>query len=43
MLQIFSIGLSVQVKVGNTFKILLNQIRRIIYSLYQTKEITKKV
>ena len=30
-----------QVKAGNTFENLLNEIRRIIYSLYLTKEITK--
>ena len=32
-----------QVKAGNTSKNLLNEIRQIIYSLYQAKEITKKV
>ena len=32
-----------QVKAGNTSEKLLNQIRHIIYSLYQEKEITKKV
>ena len=32
-----------QVKAGNTSENLLNEIRQIIYSLYQTKEITKKV
>ena len=32
-----------QVKVGNNSKNLLNQIRQIVYSLYQSKEITKKV
>ena len=31
------------VKAGNTSKNLLNEIRQIIYSLYQAKEITKKV
>ena len=32
-----------QVKVGNKSKNLLNEIRQIIYSLYQAKETTKKV
>ena len=32
-----------QAKAGNTFENLLNEIRQIIYSLYQAKEITKKV
>ena len=32
-----------QVKAGNTPENLLNEIRQIIYSLYQSKEITKKV
>ena len=32
-----------QVKANNTFESLLNRIRQIIYSLYQEKEITKKV
>ena len=32
-----------QVKVGNNSQNLLNQIKQIIYSLYQSKEITKKV
>ena len=32
-----------QVKAGNTSENLLNEIREIIYSLYQAKEITKKV
>ena len=32
-----------QVKAGNNSKSLLNEIRQIIYSLYQSKEITKKV
>ena len=32
-----------QVKVGNTSENLSNKIRQIIYSLYQAKEITKKV
>ena len=32
-----------QIKAGNTSENLLNEIRQIIYSLYQAKEITKKV
>ena len=32
-----------QEKAGNTSENLLNEIRQIIYSLYQAKEITKKV
>ena len=32
-----------KVKVGNTSENLLNELRQIIYSLYQSKEITKKV
>ena len=32
-----------QVKAGNSSENLLNEIRQIIYSLYRTKEITKKV
>ena len=32
-----------QVKAGNTSKNLLKEMRQIIYSLYQAKEITKKV
>ena len=32
-----------QVKAGNNSEKLLNQIRQIVYSLYQSKEITKKV
>ena len=31
-----------QVKAGNNSENLLNEIRKIIYSLYQSKEITKK-
>ena len=31
-----------QVKAGNTSENLLNEIRQIIYSLYQAKEIAKK-
>ena len=32
-----------QVKAGNNSESLLNQIRQIVYSLYQSKQITKKV
>ena len=32
-----------QVKAGNISKNLLNEIRQIIYTLYRSKEITKKV
>ena len=32
-----------QVKTGNNSESLLNEIREIVYSLYQSKEITKKV
>ena len=32
-----------QVKADNNSESLLNEIRRIVYSLYQSKEITKKV
>ena len=32
-----------QVKAGNNSENLLNEIRQIVYSLYQSKEITKKV
>ena len=32
-----------QVKTGNTFENLLNEIRQITYSLYRANEITKKV
>ena len=42
MLQRLSIALA-QVKVGNNSEILLNEIRQTVYSLYQLKEITKKV
>ena len=42
MLQRLSIALA-QVKAGNNSQNLLNEIRQIIYSLYQSKEITKKV
>ena len=42
MLQRLPIALA-QVKAGNNSKSLLNEIRRIAYSLYQSKQITKKV
>ena len=42
MLQILPIALA-QIKAGNNSKSLLNEIRQIVYSLYQSKEITKKV
>ena len=32
-----------QIKAGNTSEDLLNEIRQMIYSLYQEKEITNKV
>ena len=42
MLQRLPIALA-QIKTDNNSKILLNEIRRIVYSLYELKEITKKV
>ena len=42
MLQRLPIALA-QVKAGNTSENLLNEIRQMIYSLYQAREITKKV
>ena len=42
MLERLPIALA-QVQAGNTSENLLNEIRQIIYSLYQGKEITKKV
>ena len=42
MLQRLPIALA-QVKADNTSQNLLNDIRQIIYTLYQAKEITKKV
>ena len=42
MLQRLPIALA-QVKADNNSENLLNEIRQIIYSLYQSKEITKKV
>ena len=32
-----------QIKAGNNSESLLNEIRQIVYSLYRSKEITKKV
>ena len=32
-----------QIKAGNNSEILFNEIRQIVYSLYRSKEITKKV
>ena len=42
MLQRLIVGLA-QVKAGNNSESLLNEIRQIVYSLYRSKEITKKV
>ena len=42
MLQRLPIAL-VQVKAGNSSQSLLNEIRQIVYFLYQLKKITKKV
>ena len=42
MLQRLPIALA-QVKVGNNSESLLNEIRQIVYSLYQLNQITKKV
>ena len=42
MLQRLPIALP-QIKAGNNSKSLLNEIRQIVYSLSQSKEITKKV
>ena len=42
MLQRLPIALA-QVKAGNDSESLLNEIRQIVYSLYQSKEITKNV
>ena len=42
MLQRLPIALA-QVKAGNNSENLLNEIKKIFYSLYQSKEITKKV
>ena len=42
LLQRIPIALA-QVKAGNNSESLLNEIRQIVYSLYQSKQITKKV
>ena len=42
MLQRLPIALA-QVKRGNNSESLLNEIRQVVYSLHQSKEITKKV
>ena len=42
MLQRSPIALA-QVKAGNNSQSLLNEIRQIVYSLYQSRQITKKV
>ena len=42
MIQRLPIALA-QIKAGNNSQSLLNEIRQIVYSLYQSKEITKKV
>ena len=42
MLQRLPVALA-QIKAGNNSQSLLNEIRRFVYSLYQSKEITKKV
>ena len=42
MIQRFPIDLA-QVKAGNNSENLLNEIRQMIYSLYQSKEIIKKI
>ena len=42
MLQRLPIALA-QKKAGNKLEILFNEVRQIVYSLYQSKEITKKV
>ena len=42
MLQRLPIALA-KVKADNTFENFLNEIRKILHSLYRTKELTKKV
>ena len=42
MLQRLPIALA-EVKAGNNWESLLNEIRQIVYSLYQSKQIIKKV
>ena len=41
MLQRLPVALA-QIKAGNTSEKLLNEIRQVIYSLYQEKEVTEK-
>ena len=43
MLQRLLIALAQKKKAGNNSESLLNEIRKIVYSLYQSKKITKKV
>ena len=42
MLQRLPIALT-QVKAGNNSESLLNKVRQIVYSLYQSEQVTKKV
>ena len=42
MLQRLPIALA-QVKAGNNSESLLNKVRQIVYSLYQSEQVTKKV
>ena len=42
MLERLPIALA-QIKVGNNSEKLLNEIRQIVYSLYSSKQVTKKV
>ena len=42
MIRILPVALA-QVKAGNNSESLLSEIRQIVYSLYQSKQITKKV
>ena len=42
MLQRLPVALA-QVQAGNNLENLLNEIRQIVYSMYQSKEITEKV
>ena len=42
LLQRLPIALA-QVKAGNNSEVFINEIRQIVYSLYQSKEITEKV
>ena len=43
MLQIFEAIVLAKIKAGNNSQTFLNEIRQIVYSLYQSKEITKRV